>query len=440
MGELWTIIQRHLDETGVREAEFARRIGTSPTTVNSWKNRGVRSLPDRKLLDAVADVTGTKYSDVLRAVLTDAGYADGTIRLGRTHHGAWELGPELMVELAMGAKGVESTAWQATSFDEDDDVEEVISAAEDLAQNAEDLAETAERVAELGMGGAQHLQLAVEQERRRRRAARVAAREAGRRITGKAKVNVDTEHPTEGVEASEYPFAQRLGVADVLTNYNITSDQPLKAVWDAGYRFEDRDFLRSALAAASAKSDKRSGQWPGDSKFWEAFALELGGTYGWREFALPGPDARKSLASNGSIQVTAEQLRQLLDQYRSALESLNDTASAIISDPVGELSDPTVMNDVRAAFERVTQIVADAHLQFHEPLEPAVWSDLEAKRLQVKQQLDAAEDSVRQAVDRGSFGYDLAARRGPGRSKGERLHDEMSAAGEESQVDPGEGE
>lgn len=74
MGELYRIVQDHLDRYGVREAEFARRIGTGPQTVNNWKNRGVRKLPDRRLLEAVAEVTGASYSQVLAAALIDSGY------------------------------------------------------------------------------------------------------------------------------------------------------------------------------------------------------------------------------------------------------------------------------------------------------------------------------------------------------------------------------
>lgn len=73
-GHLWDIIQKHLDDYGVREAEFARRIGTSPQTVSSWKKRGLRTLPDKRLLIGVADVTRRSYDEVLDAVLRDTRY------------------------------------------------------------------------------------------------------------------------------------------------------------------------------------------------------------------------------------------------------------------------------------------------------------------------------------------------------------------------------
>lgn len=79
-GRLYAIVQQHLDDYGVTEAEFARRIGTSPQTVNSWKQRGVRSLPDKQLLVGVSDVTRRPYDEVLSAALHDAGYLPKPLR------------------------------------------------------------------------------------------------------------------------------------------------------------------------------------------------------------------------------------------------------------------------------------------------------------------------------------------------------------------------
>lgn len=73
-GELWSLIQAHLDRYGVREAAFARRMGTSPQTINTWKTQGIKRLPERWLLNAVARETGTPYSAVLHAALIDTGY------------------------------------------------------------------------------------------------------------------------------------------------------------------------------------------------------------------------------------------------------------------------------------------------------------------------------------------------------------------------------
>jgi hypothetical protein len=78
MGELWRIIQAHLDRYGVREAAFARQIGTVSQTLSSWKHRGLKQLPSKDLLEAVARETTTPYEDVLAAVLVDIGYASVT--------------------------------------------------------------------------------------------------------------------------------------------------------------------------------------------------------------------------------------------------------------------------------------------------------------------------------------------------------------------------
>lgn len=76
MGHLYAIVQAHIDKYGVREAELARRIGTQPQTVNSWKKRGVRAVPSRHLMANLAEVTGRPYVEVLRAALIDAGLLD----------------------------------------------------------------------------------------------------------------------------------------------------------------------------------------------------------------------------------------------------------------------------------------------------------------------------------------------------------------------------
>lgn len=73
VSELMKLVQAHLDKYGVKEAEFARRIGTAPQTVSNWKARGT-TLPSRRLLEGVAAVTGLPYQRVLDAALIDAGY------------------------------------------------------------------------------------------------------------------------------------------------------------------------------------------------------------------------------------------------------------------------------------------------------------------------------------------------------------------------------
>ena len=74
MGYLWNIAQTHMDAYGVRAAALARLMGTKPQTLDSWKNRGLKKLPEKRLLEALARVTNTRYRDVLMAVLRDIDY------------------------------------------------------------------------------------------------------------------------------------------------------------------------------------------------------------------------------------------------------------------------------------------------------------------------------------------------------------------------------
>lgn len=75
MTELMRLIQSHLDRYGVTRAEFARRAGTSPQTVQNWRDE-IKALPDAKHLRGVAEVIGVPYVVVLNAALVDAGYLD----------------------------------------------------------------------------------------------------------------------------------------------------------------------------------------------------------------------------------------------------------------------------------------------------------------------------------------------------------------------------
>lgn len=74
MGELYDIAQRHMDAYGVRAAALARRMDMSPQALSSWKTRGVRELPTKASLEALARETRTPYGDVLTAALRDVGY------------------------------------------------------------------------------------------------------------------------------------------------------------------------------------------------------------------------------------------------------------------------------------------------------------------------------------------------------------------------------
>lgn len=75
MSELMRLIQSHLDRYGVTRATFAKRVGTTPQTVQNWKSRST-TMPRPEHLKGVAKETGIPYLIVLDAALMDAGYRD----------------------------------------------------------------------------------------------------------------------------------------------------------------------------------------------------------------------------------------------------------------------------------------------------------------------------------------------------------------------------
>jgi len=54
VSELLDLIQAHLDRYGVTRSEFARRAGTTPQTVQNWKDRPT-TLPRREHLEGEFD-------------------------------------------------------------------------------------------------------------------------------------------------------------------------------------------------------------------------------------------------------------------------------------------------------------------------------------------------------------------------------------------------
>lgn len=67
------LIQSHLDRYGVTRATFAKRIGTTPQTVQNWKTRST-TMPKAEHLLGIANETGIPYLAVVDAALMDAGY------------------------------------------------------------------------------------------------------------------------------------------------------------------------------------------------------------------------------------------------------------------------------------------------------------------------------------------------------------------------------
>ena len=59
------LIDRYKSAHGVSEAELARRIGVTRENLRKWRTNGVRRLPERANLVAVARVIGRAYRDVL---------------------------------------------------------------------------------------------------------------------------------------------------------------------------------------------------------------------------------------------------------------------------------------------------------------------------------------------------------------------------------------
>ena len=74
MGQLYDIIQRHIDDqrypTSLRKV--AKAIGVSPSTLTNW--REPKELIEKKHLLAISRVTGVPYERVRDALLDDIGY------------------------------------------------------------------------------------------------------------------------------------------------------------------------------------------------------------------------------------------------------------------------------------------------------------------------------------------------------------------------------
>lgn len=77
MGHLIRLIDHYRDNHGQpSEASIGRAIGVSGKTINAWRNRGVRQLPEKETLRALAEFLNVPYQTVLLAAAADAGYID----------------------------------------------------------------------------------------------------------------------------------------------------------------------------------------------------------------------------------------------------------------------------------------------------------------------------------------------------------------------------
>lgn len=78
MSELAKIIDGYKDRHGQpSDASIARAIGVAPQTLDSWLNRGMRSVPrNTKPLRELARLVGLDYRIIVNAVAVDIGLLD----------------------------------------------------------------------------------------------------------------------------------------------------------------------------------------------------------------------------------------------------------------------------------------------------------------------------------------------------------------------------
>lgn len=199
----WAIIGG-MDEDWNRVAEYVRTRRTElRLTQDDVQDRGGPSAAKLREIENKRSQTlsASKRRDLERAIEWTDGSFDSVLRGGepsvkrldsgaersteRQEVGAWSLGPQLMVELSLAATDVSGLAVDVQSFSEDDDIDQILFAAEGLAVAAEDLAERALTVAKLGVGGPTRLA----EHRRRTREARSRAREAKERARARGSAS-----------------------------------------------------------------------------------------------------------------------------------------------------------------------------------------------------------------------------------------------------------
>ncbi|TPW95741.1 helix-turn-helix domain-containing protein [Mycolicibacterium fortuitum] len=181
MRELIRIVQAHMDEYGVSEAEVARRIGATPQTVNQWRNGELKQLPRQKYLQALAELTRTDYVTVLSAALVDANYI--TEPLARSYVvGSIDFGP-LVAGLAVDADDLHTVAQNLDTLmdtnvdaEDTDEVESLISNTEtlisdvnDLVSEVDDFVEAVQEVAKKVVGDPERLRRMKRETKRFRR-------------------------------------------------------------------------------------------------------------------------------------------------------------------------------------------------------------------------------------------------------------------------------
>lgn len=77
MSELLDLIDEYRKRRGQpSDASIARAIGVAPQTISSWRNRGIKNLPERDTMRRLAEFIGVSYADVFLAAGRDTGYLD----------------------------------------------------------------------------------------------------------------------------------------------------------------------------------------------------------------------------------------------------------------------------------------------------------------------------------------------------------------------------
>ncbi|MBO9522334.1 MAG: helix-turn-helix transcriptional regulator [Nocardioidaceae bacterium] len=75
MSRLLAMIDEYRDAHGQpSDASIARAIGIAPQTLNSWRKRGMRKLPNQETLRELARFLKRSEADVLYAAGVDTGY------------------------------------------------------------------------------------------------------------------------------------------------------------------------------------------------------------------------------------------------------------------------------------------------------------------------------------------------------------------------------
>ncbi|MGZ9829909.1 helix-turn-helix domain-containing protein [Tsukamurella ocularis] len=175
------IVAARRRELGVDVAELARDAQVDVKTIRSLETgeRMPRDSTKAKLERALEWTPGSIdlvfAGEVPTVVDAPPMQARGEVnppRSPRRHDGAWELGPELMVELDLVADDLESAMHDASGATDEDDVDDLVAYIDALVTAADDILPVIRAVTTYGVGGRTRLVLEKTKERNRRQEAR----------------------------------------------------------------------------------------------------------------------------------------------------------------------------------------------------------------------------------------------------------------------------